>query len=234
MRIYAMPSHLLGDPVVQAGELQKLVVGALAYYVKPGYGLVIAEWVEEKQYVQVTALGEVREVNEEGETIVVELIPFERTLTPSGAGKGHWRKTRRMCLDVSLVKKYELIDDFCSCFANGDFRKRRLSDSTRDRVNPDPNKPSLNPRDGFVYLFKGSDLYKIGMAEIVERRKVQVEKDCGEKLETVHVIRSSDHFQTERDMHVKYAAKRVKGEWFDLSPEEVAEFCSISELLTDA
>ena len=234
MRIYAMPNYLLGNPVAQAGDFQNLDVGVLAYHIHPGDGIVIAEWNDEELHVDVTALGEVREVMEESESICIEIIPFVRTLTPtSSAGRTQWQRPRRMRLNVERIKQYKLIDDFCGCFASEDFRKRRLSDSAKERVNPDPDKPTLNPRDGFVYLFKGADLYKIGMAVNVPLRKAAVERQCGEKLEIVHTITSTDYNQAERDLHVKYAAKRVKGEWFNLSEEDVVEFCSISEMRSE-
>ncbi len=233
MKIYAIPNYLLGDPVAQAGKLQRLAVGSLAYHAHPGDGIIVAEWVEEKLHAEVTALGEVQEVSEESESISIELVPFQRAITPGNAGKGHWRRPRFMRLDPLLVKRYGLIDDFCSTLSNEDFRDRRLSGSARERVFPVQDKRTLNPREGFVYLFKGSQFCKIGMAVDVPSRKAAVEKQCGEKLELVHTIASADYNQAERDLHVKYKTKRVKGEWFDLSPEDISEFCSISEMRTE-
>jgi hypothetical protein len=142
MRIYAMLNYLLGNPVAQAGDFQNLDVGVLAHHIHPGDGIVIAEWNEKKLNVDVTALGEVREVMEESESIGIEIIPFVRTLTPtSSAGRAQWQRPRRMRLNVERIKQYKLIDDFCGCFTSEDFRKRRLSDSAKKESIQTPTSP---------------------------------------------------------------------------------------------
>ena len=86
------------------------------------------------------------------------------------------------------------------------------------------------PVVGFVYLFKSSDLYKIGKSIDTLNRKRQVERDVREDLREVHRFESNDYTRAEAILHQRYAAKRVRGEWFDLSETDLAEILKISEM----
>jgi hypothetical protein len=48
-----------------------------------------------------------------------------------------------------------------------------------------------------------------------------------------HVIASGDYDRAERYLYERYASKRVRGEWFDLSEEEVAEIKTIDFLFKE-
>lgn len=93
---------------------------------------------------------------------------------------------------------------------------------------------------GHVYLalMVGTPYYKIGMSQNPEQRIYTL---TNETLPTdlwsippvvlVHAIKTNWRCRLERGMHERYAAKRVRGEWFTLSKEEVDAFCRHKELL---
>ena len=89
------------------------------------------------------------------------------------------------------------------------------------------------PIAGFVYVFQSSDLYKIGKSTDTSIRKKQVERDVGEHLHEVHRFVSNDYTRAEAILHQKYAPKRVRGEWFDLSEGDLQEILAIAEMNFD-
>lgn len=78
--------------------------------------------------------------------------------------------------------------------------------------------------DGFVYLMKSGRYYKIGKTNHVGRREREVMVQMPEALKTVHSIITDDPTGIEDYWHRRFAEKRKNGEWFDLSPEDVAAF----------
>ena len=84
--------------------------------------------------------------------------------------------------------------------------------------------PEPNPRPGHVYLFKAENgLIKIGFSENPEQR---LEHFLNGPVE-VWLLYSSPATQRpaelERNLHKQYAAKRVRGEWFALSDNDVQQ-----------
>ena len=82
-------------------------------------------------------------------------------------------------------------------------------------------------RAGYVYILQDADLYKIGTSIQPGFRS----KCLGFSPEDiVHVIESDDGYWLEKKLHARYAAKRVHGEWFRLSQEDIAELCAIERM----
>lgn len=83
-------------------------------------------------------------------------------------------------------------------------------------------------RDGRVYLFTDGTLYKIGItSRTVATRLKQVEQDCGRPLTCVWSIFVDDAPDFEARLHSVFSEKRVSGEWFNLSPEDVGYITSL-------
>lgn len=81
---------------------------------------------------------------------------------------------------------------------------------------------------GYVYLalmrVGREKRYKIGKADIVERRKKQIGPHLPEELELVHTISTDDAYGIETYWHKRFDAKRRGGEWFELAPADVKAF----------
>ena len=77
---------------------------------------------------------------------------------------------------------------------------------------------------GFVYLLRSGRYYKIGltldMDERVRRLKIQLPDPVCE----VHRIATDDPRGIERYWHMRFSDRRKNGEWFELSPTDVAAF----------
>jgi hypothetical protein len=78
--------------------------------------------------------------------------------------------------------------------------------------------------DGFVYLLKSGSHYKIGKAMSVEARKRQLAIQLPKPAEELHRIKTDDPLGIEAYWHRRFADKRLNGEWFSLSAEDVKTF----------
>jgi hypothetical protein len=78
---------------------------------------------------------------------------------------------------------------------------------------------------GYVYLVKSGKLYKIGCTENHWRRKSELHKQTAEGIVEVHTIAAiDDPTGIEKYWHGRFKDKRLHGEWFDLSAEDVSAF----------
>jgi hypothetical protein len=93
---------------------------------------------------------------------------------------------------------------------------------------------AIPPRPGFIYLIRSGPHYKIGMSKDPRRRFRQIAFGTSRELaiiyttdslsgeaELVHTIRTDDMPAAERQLHERFADKRIKGEWFGLSRKDV-------------
>lgn len=86
--------------------------------------------------------------------------------------------------------------------------------------------PKLDEPAGYVYLLQDVDVtgfYKIGYTNNPERRLNKFGVELPFKTQVVDIIRTDDARLLERTLHRRYADKRRKGEWFDLTASEVTE-----------
>ena len=77
---------------------------------------------------------------------------------------------------------------------------------------------------GHVYLLKSGRYYKIGRSNAAGRREYELAIQLPEKAATVHVIRTDDPPGIEAYWHKRFEARRMNGEWFDLSASDVQAF----------
>jgi hypothetical protein len=81
---------------------------------------------------------------------------------------------------------------------------------------------------GYVYLalmkVGREKRYKIGKADIVERRARQIAVQLPEDLELLHAISTDDAYGIEAYWHTRFAVKRRGGEWFELTATDVKAF----------
>jgi hypothetical protein len=89
---------------------------------------------------------------------------------------------------------------------------------------PTSKLDSVEPKFGFVYLIKSGRFYKIGRTNALGRREYELAIQLPEKAATVHSIKTDDPEGIERYWHERFKDRRANGEWFELSPTDVAAF----------
>lgn len=87
------------------------------------------------------------------------------------------------------------------------------------------DRPRYGP--GFVYLFERKGLHKIGLSVDPHDRVTDMGVYRGRAV-VVATIRTAAMMWLERYLHRAYRGKRVRGEWFDLTPHDVALISGIA------
>ncbi len=91
-----------------------------------------------------------------------------------------------------------------------------VSDEFGRRLAPAADRFTLPPRQSVVYFIRAGDRVKIGMTASLPGRVDQLQVSTQEKLEILLVVPGGR--AEEKQVHALFAADRVRGEWFTLSP----------------
>jgi hypothetical protein len=82
----------------------------------------------------------------------------------------------------------------------------------------------------YVYLFwMEGGFYKIGIASNVARRLKEFQH-LPYEVRLIHSFHAENAEWAEVELHAKFADKRVRGEWFRLTPEDVEYVCAIERV----
>jgi len=84
------------------------------------------------------------------------------------------------------------------------------------------SEPQTN--DGSVYLIKSGAYYKIGQTKMIEQGAAEPATWLPSKTTLLHTIRTDDPPGIEAYWHNRFKEKRANGEWFKLSPDDIAAF----------
>lgn len=138
----------------------------------------------------------------------------EQTIPSEQAIKRHFG--RRADLIVALAKRAAEDETFADIAAML---------PANPQPSPSPQQASQSKtQEGFVYLFKSGDFYKIGRSDDLERRMKEIGIKLPEKLTPIHSIRTDDPPGIEAYWHRRFADKRANGEWFKLTSLDISAF----------
>jgi hypothetical protein len=102
-----------------------------------------------------------------------------------------------------------------------------LPDSVANTEDSVSSAPTMT-QEGYVYMallrVGREKRYKIGKAVLVGRRTDQLSIQLPEELELIHTIATDDPYGIEDYWHRRFQTKNTKGEWFDLSREDIQVF----------
>ncbi len=205
-------------------------VKKLAQGVRVGDGLILFSWSSGNRVAQIKALGVVKRLNLSAGTVSVNWKEVNFEIKPGPQGFRHWQDRWIVHLEPTRVREYDLREHFAEVFADNSFLNARIDSSfiLRRKVNKDVE--SIIPEQGFVYLLFDGELWKIGKAKEIASRKKDIEHQVGKQLELVHSIKSSDYSRAEAEMHFRYKHCRIRGEWFNLSTQEIEDIRKIKIL----
>ena len=75
-------------------------------------------------------------------------------------------------------------------------------------------------KEGYVYLIKSKNRYKIGRGKTKKRGGTIVTESPFE-TELLFQIRVNNYIEMEKELHERYSLKRKKGEWFELNKIDI-------------
>lgn len=90
-------------------------------------------------------------------------------------------------------------------------------------------QPKHQNRQGFVYLLQSdTGFYKIGRTKNPKSRSKTFGVQLPFEVKFIATIATPDMHSLEAELHAHFASKRVNGEWFNLSPEDVGYIKSLA------
>jgi hypothetical protein len=209
----------------------EFAIGPLADYLSPGDGAVIYTPNDDFSECSVLVVAEVIAVDQIRDTCLLDVRRHSSIIRPDKAARYKWRDNRYLCLDKSKIEKYGLLHMFAQAFNDDSWLERPLQDASRTFTKFDLSKRTLLPTNGYVYLFKYDDAFKIGMSTTTARRKKEIERNKKLDLELLHEIPSNDYQRAEATLHAEFAhCRRGRSEIFELSSSEVERIQAISQM----
>jgi hypothetical protein len=140
-------------------------------------------------------------------------FPTTTTLRNRFGKKSELASTVSAYCDTKLG--YSDIKEICSLIINEDDNHQDLND-----VNPEISSIKL----GFVYLLQHDKVYKIGKSIDITRRYKEIKLQMPYHMDEIHVIETDDPSGIEAYWHNRFRDKRLEGEWFKLSAEDIKIF----------
>ena len=206
-------------------------IGVLADHLNTGDGVVLYSPNHDFSECTVFAVAEVISVRPELDACTLDVRLISALIKPDSNAKHKWQKNPYLCPDKSKVQKYKLMDLFVRAFNDKSWAERPIQDLSMRYAKFDLSKRTLLPTQGYVYLFKFNDCFKIGMSTATSRRQKEIEWKKKVELELLHEISSNDYQRAEATLHAEFAhCRRGKAELFDLTPEEVQQILAIKQM----
>lgn len=100
--------------------------------------------------------------------------------------------------------------------------RRRERQASNELQKPQKHARKPQPKEGYVYLLHGGGAFKIGKAQDPSKRIRQLEIALPYPVQTVATVPTDDARALESKLHKRFKDKRLNGEWFDLSAQDVA------------
>jgi len=88
-------------------------------------------------------------------------------------------------------------------------------------------------KSGYIYIIQSlteSTNYKIGRAKDAIERIHRLEVKLPFAIDVIHVISCSNRYDAERQMHERYKDRRLNGEWFKLTEEDIRDIKAIKTI----
>jgi len=120
----------------------------------------------------------------------------------------------------------------CRALCERDLRTLRSIDEARRERHEEQYQQTRRSQDteGYVYLLRSDiGLYKIGKSKDPASRIRTFGIKLPFRVEYEHVIHTSAMTTLELELHHRYADKRMDGEWFALTPEDVDAIRAIGD-----
>ena len=137
-------------------------------------------------------------------------FPSKNTFNRFGGKQAFAKKIIDFCMANS---GYNNVIEICECICKNET-------TASSNVKAEKQLRSI----GYVYLIKSGKYYKIGKSNAPGRREYEYSIQLPEDVKTLHLIKTDDPDGIEEYWHKRFAQKRMKGEWFALTSEDINAF----------
>ena len=93
----------------------------------------------------------------------------------------------------------------------------------RANKQPEVNTIKNEPLSGFIYIVECGKYYKIGITLDIKNRMGSIQTDNPHKLRLIFCQKTIEYQNLEAYCHNRFKDKRIRGEWFELTIEDVKE-----------
>ncbi|PMX03126.1 hypothetical protein C1X59_05745 [Pseudomonas sp. FW215-R2] len=226
MKFYRFDPQKLGASVKHDAHGDSDLVGLITQ-VRPKDCILLAEWDASSQVGKVSAIGIVMEIERERGTAKMLWREANVTLRPSSNGKRYWEQSKHwFAFAPDVVRRYGLRDLHAEHFP--DF-------TGFDIPAPPPvgssSRSSSSPTGGYVYVIRSKLGFKIGKTIHLKARTRLFEVKLPFPISLEHYAWFDDYTHAERSLHIAYQAKRLEGEWFDLSASDLQQIKTLGKLV---
>lgn len=219
MKFYRFDPKRLAAPVNHNTIVESDLPG-LIDRVGPKDCIVLAGWNISAQVGYVEAFGAVLSVSKDRTTAKVHWRQADLMLRPNPGGRQFWQKEKGwFAFAPEVVRRYALNDLYAEYFPdlNGfDF-------PAPPPPAPRGLRPSASPTGGYVYVIRSPLGFKIGKTVNLKSRTRLFEVKLPFQISIEHYAWFDDYTHAERSFHISYHAKRLEGEWFELSAADLVE-----------
>lgn len=132
---------------------------------------------------------------------------------------GRWCLAKQNGTILTEQELDDLIEEVRSIYLSVDAEKHNRTRRWHNARRRGPVRHTDSP--GVVYIAKCNGAYKIGLSKNPQRRLKDIEYQQGSPVKLIYGINTEGMFQTESALHHLFYDKRIEGEWFDLSEDDL-------------
>lgn len=191
---------------------------------RPRFGIVLASWNEADQLGHATRFGIV--VKASASEAEVKWKEVGHQYRPNPTGRRWWRQSKPFFgFAPDVVERYMLEASFAEVFPE----LEQIEFGSKPVQSSNIPRPSNSPTGGYVYLVRSKYGVKIGKSVDVRSRTRLFSVKLPFPTTVEHYAWFDDYSFAERDLHRRYHSKRLEGEWFDLSMDDVAHIKTLGK-----
>lgn len=225
MKFYRFDPKKLAAPVKHDAHGDSDLVGLITQ-VRPKDCILLARWHASAQVGKVSALGIVMEIDRERSTARMLWREANIILRPSSSGRRYWEQSKHW---------FAFAPDVVSRYGLRDLHAEHFPDLTGSDIPAPPptvgsaSSSSSSPTAGYVYVIRSKLGFKIGKTIHLKARTRLFEVKLPFPISLEHYAWFDDYARAERSLHITYQAKRLEGEWFDLSASDLQQIKTLGK-----
>jgi hypothetical protein len=144
-------------------------------------------------------------------------LKWEAQITEQGGEIEAWKSLN---YGVALLESYwHESPEIRRLYGHFTERETRLQEKFDRQI--DPFMWSRYPRHGYIYIVESAGFYKIGRAKQLDRRVWEFKTEYPLPVYLIWACWVADAVADEQRLHHQFADKRVRGEWFNFSTEDL-------------